>query len=238
MVIQMRLMNEEMYQKEAEETIETGVKEIAQLFQEYPYYFINEEDIRCMLNNKVSKEYPEPVYYKKKTNGELFISSAVHSDVIIEDENGKQGKPDLLLHFTKDNKKNPALTFHKMKRRKSGKESLDHYRRKVHFFGTNSQAEEVIDQRIVVEIKMNRKFNKITASKKKELWEDINKLKTWDFWKSYILFFDRSNKINNEFISKIGEIINNQQNSHNGNIEFIYIGYSKDGNGKYIHLKN
>jgi hypothetical protein len=230
-------MSKERYQKEAEETIENVVKGIAQLYQEHPYYFINEEDIRCMLNSKVSKEYPEPIYYKKKTNGEVFLSNAVHSDVIIEGKHGSQEKPDLLLYFAKDNKENPILTFHKIKRSKSGKESLDHYRRKVHFFETNSQAGDIIDQRIIVEIKINRRFNEIQGKKEKEVLGDIDKVKEWDFLKSYILFFDRSNKITGEFISKIEERIYQKRDKRHGAIEFIYVGYSKDKKGKYIHLK-
>lgn len=236
-------MNEEPYRKKAEESIETSVKEIAQTFQEYPYFFVSEEDIRCMLYGRVSLNYPKPIYYKKKPNSKVFRSSAVHANpyLTIKEKNEKLKKsslPDLLLYYTRNNEKNPILTTHKISRSKTN--PYDKYKRKVWFFPTNSQAGDCIDERIIVEIKLNKKFSEI--NKKESIRKDINKVKKWDFWKCYILFFDRSNTLDDDpdFKSEIIGYTKKDSNKIGGNIEFIYVGYSSDGNreGQCLHFKN
>lgn len=238
-------MNEESYRKEAEESIETSVKEIAQIFQKHPYFFINEEDIRCMLYGKVALNYPNPIYYKKKPNGEIFLSSAVHANPYFtikgiqkNEKLKKSDLPDLLLYYKRNNEKNPILTTHRISQSKTN--PYDKYKRKVWFFTTNHYAGDCINERIIVEIKLNKKFSEI--NKEDDIRQDINKVKKWDFRKCYILLFDRSNTLDNKpgFKSEIVECTKKDSNKDGGNIEFIYVGYSSDENkeGQRLHFKN
>lgn len=232
----MKAMNfsKEYNDKQAEQIFEDTILEMSNLFQNHPFYFINEENLRSMIFAKIVNKFPKTIYYEKSPNGEQFTSSPIHVNPCIKDKNGGQYYPDLLIHYCREYKNSPISTTHKMSHRKNHPETK--YRRKVWFYATNKQAETCIDKRVIVEIKFNKHFNKLSGRKIKKIHKDINKIKQWDFSKAYMIHFDRSNKMNSELKE---EIIKAMMTDDEGKqIEYFYSGYSQQGNGQFYHLTN
>lgn len=216
----------------AEDTIESAVIDLSILFQKYPFYFINEETLRNMLYAKIIRKFPEKQLYIKKPNGEEFISGSIHTDPYIVRGDSKHDSPDLLIFYKRNGKGNPILTTHRF----SGcKNSEGKYRRKVWFYATNKQAGTTLDDRIFIEIKVNKNFKKLSYKKRKKIFKDIGKMQRWNHSKSYMLYFDRSNLLNHSSLSKIRDFIGSKECL----IDFIYSGYSdSDEKGRYLHLKS
>lgn len=202
--------NDEIQKTEALETVISAIEETSNIFQKYPFYFVNEESIRCHLYSKILEKYSEPICYKKDLTGKVFLSSSVHANANIRGVSHYKF-PDILLYYPKKTEEAPILATHKDKRRK------------VWFFSNTINSDETIEKRIIIEIKLNKDFD-ISDSKKEGKFQsvlnDIEKVKKWCSYKSFVLYFDRSNKLDNQHIQRIKNSIDRE------NIYFYYCGYT------------
>ena len=87
--------------KRLEHSIFNAIKRIGEKLNKYPYYFVNEEDIRTELYRKLSTHFKHKI--KLKSGKDIIRSNAIHCDAIIIDK--KIHKPDLLIYYT--NKERP-----------------------------------------------------------------------------------------------------------------------------------
>lgn len=218
-------MNEEEHRKEIEEVITESISEIIEKVRECPFYYVNEEDIRCELYHKVSKCTGE-LYFQNVKTKKIFLSNAIHANAFV----GKK-QPDLLIYYAKNSKKN-LIFIDSVK---------DPKKDKVHFFASVPQNDEG-DKRILVEIKFINHLSGISKSRKEAIIKDIEKLKKCDSQKKYFIFFDRGNTFDEEpeFKREIMELMGVDPSRQGRDIEFIYYGFpSKEGNKKeqYIHSK-
>ena len=219
-------MNEDEHRKEIEQIINKSISEIIEKVRESPFYYVNEEDIRCELYRKISKCAGE-LYFQNDKTKKIFLSNAIHSNAVLG-----RNKPDLLVYYAKNSKKNPILTT-------SVEDSKKHDI--VHFFVSVPKNDEG-DKRILIEIKFINHLAGISEKRKKAIIKDIEKLKEWDSQKKYFIFFDMGNTFDeeSEFKRKIMELMGVSPSNQGRNIEFIYYGFpSKGGNKKeqYIHSK-
>lgn len=218
-------MDEEEHIKEIEEAINESISELIEKLREYPFYYVNEEDIRCELYHKVSKCTGE-LYFQNDKTKKIFLSNAIHANAFV----GKK-QPDLLIYYAKNSRKTPIFT----------NSVKDPKKDKVHFFASVPKNDEGY-KRILVEIKFINHLSGISKDRKEAIIKDIEKLKKCDSWKNYFIFFDRGNTLNDnpEFKREIIELMGVDSSRQGRGIEFIYYGFpSKEGNKKeqYIHSK-
>lgn len=187
-----------------------SIKEIAEVFQNNPYYFLYESDIHCYLYSILNREYGNKIILRIDDEKKI-ISNAIHSEVNIGTCKSDKINPDFLI-YPPDSTVN--VSFPK--------------KRKFYF------PKETDIPRTIIEVKFNRNANIIATPYKKELYKDINKSKKYDFTNGYLLFFDRSNAINHpqnaDFISRILT-----ETRSNNRIEIIYISANNNHeNGKIL----
>jgi len=220
-------MNKESYRKKIDEAIVKFIGEIKEKFREHPFFFVNEEDIRCELYHRISS-FNHEIYFQNVETKKKFVSNSIHVDAFV----GKI-KPDLLIYFAQNSNKIPIPSG-------SVKDSK---KDKVHFFQRNTQNENNNHKRILVEIKFINHTSGISKKRKKAIKKDIVKLKNCDHWKGYFIFFDMGNKLDDypNFKSDMIKLMEKGHDRQGGDIEFYYLGFPlHDGNkkGKYLHLEN
>ena len=129
--------------------------------------------------------------------------------------------PDLLLYYIKNDDENPIL-LHPSKDRKFWP------------YSSKINKDNTIEKRIIIEIKFNKKFDKLPVKKFQEVIDDIKKASNWDASRTYIIFFDRSNKLNENHQKQIIR----KMKENNNKTDLIYAGFNPDKRGRYLHLKN
>ena len=215
----------------AEDVVHNAIIEVARLFHENPFFFINEESFRCMLYTKISQHYTEPVYYKKIPSNEIFLSSPLHANPCIHGIS-KKDFPDLMLYFIHDNEDAPILTTHRISHSK--KTANTKYRRKVWFHPKNIDGDTSANKRIIIELKYNKNFKRLSRKKLEKVKEDIRKTSHWDAARCYIVHFDRSNLLNEDKQASLNDVLS----ENGGIIDYIYAGYSPNQKGQNIHIQD
>lgn len=236
-VLEMTGENEEFLKKRLEKAMVKSIKSIIETFKEYPMFYINEEDIRCELYRKVSKAYgPYKISLKNIKNGDIFESNAIHSDAKFCIKNKiKDTKPypDLLVYFSENNASDSIpVTI-----------TDDDKPENVYFL--EKSEEESNKKRIIVEVKFTDHKGSIHRKIKEKIVNDLKKISKWEVWKKYILFFDRSNKLDTQIIKIDNEKINAKQylidlmkkmsKDKLGDIEFYYFGMPTPGKEEQIY---
>ena len=215
----------------AEDIVHNAISEVARLFHENPFLFINEESFRCMIYSKIYQYYTEPVYYKKVPTNEIFCSSPLHANPCIHGASKKEF-PDLMLYFIQNNEDEPILTTHKIS--KSNKTANTKYRRKVWFHPKNIDGDTSSNKRIIIELKYNKNFKQLSQKKLDEVKKDIRKTSHWDAAHCYIVHFDRSNLLNEDKQASLKDALS----ENGGTIDYIYAGYSSNQKGQDIHIRD
>ena len=203
-----------------EKTITESINDIIKTFQDCPMYYLNEEDIRCDLYRKISNNYAHKIFLKNPC-GRPFLTDSVHADAIhrLPNETSRQ-KPDLLAYFAINSYDDPISVITSSRKPEN-----------VYFL---KKSEEIHNKKkMLVEIKFTD--HRKSSDKAEEVIEDLNKIFLWESWKKYILYFDRSNKLNEK--KEFNDIINimkKNKKENEGDIEFYYLGmprpeYDKKG---------
>lgn len=85
--------------KQSKQVILNAIKRLRKTLNRYPYYFVNEENIRSELYHKLSTHFRyriNLIHENKKIK-----SNSIHSDPIVLDKKGKKHRIDLLVYYTK-----------------------------------------------------------------------------------------------------------------------------------------
>ena len=183
--------------------------EVADIFQEQPYYFLYESDIHCQLYHHLIQNYPYKIKLETNTQ-DKFTSNAIHSEINIGKKRKGKRNPDFLVYHTD----------HPVK--------VNFERERRFYFPSKSSL-----SRSVIQVKLNRSAKELRdhyTIEESGLKGDIEKTIGYDFDKAYFLFFDRSMKIDdakyNDFVDTI-----NRKTIEDNRIEIIYIGTNvKDPN--------
>ena len=206
-------MNENELKNNLEKVVTRSINHIIKTFQKYPMYYLNEEDIRSDLYRRVSNDFIHNIFLKNE-HTDAFESNSIHADVKFEKSGGgkKYPYPDLLIYFCKNTKNNPIL----VKTDPKGEKIENAY-----FFSKYNDLQN--KKRVIIEIKFTD--HSLNSSKAKGVLTDLKKISKWESWKRYMLYFDRSNRLEErkEFI-EIVDFMKEMKDKLDGDIEFYYLG--------------
>jgi len=202
-----------MEKKKSKQIILNAIKQLGKKLNKYPYYFVNEEDIRSELYHKLS------THFKHRINlvcgKEENKSNSIHSDSIILDKKDKKHKPDLLIYYA------------------SGKIPIRLKKGRIHFFGNVNQSKlrfkNNIKRRRIIEIKVFKSEKGRGSSIYKKCLKDYKKRRNIDFIEAYIILIDRGSKITGSIKNNLKSIIKDDR------FNIIYIGCLK-GKRRIIFL--
>lgn len=205
--------------KESKDIIRNSIISVAEKLIKNPYYFVNEEDIRCELYHYLSQSYKQDIILTYNT--EKMVSNSCHADGCILDKNGKKHYVDLQVYYSR---RTIPIKLNKEKGR-------------LYFFGNIDQVEKNanrIRRRILVEIKFSRLVKSSSAKIYRKILNDYSKRKDLDFEKCYLFYVERWSNIDNITISKIRGLT-----AKDKRYDIIYVGYPKDRVRCYaIYFKN
>lgn len=221
-------MDEEVIRNNIEKIIEQSIDNIIKIIQKHPYYFVNEEDIRCELYNRLSN-VNHKLFFQNSATREIFLSNALHANANV---GGKY--PDLLIYYAKNGRNNPIPT-----------DNVDEVYKKdiINFFSSSPINKDNNHKRVFIEITYINHKKGISSGRKTKIKKDINKSKGWDCWKRYILFLDMSNQLYEEqrFMTEITELMMKNTDGLQSEVDFIYVGFpvkERNKKGQYLHMKN
>ena len=197
-------MRDNKMKRQSKEIILNAIMRMGRSLNKYPYYFVNEEDIRSELYHKLSTHFRRNIHLV--CNGkEIGWSNAIHSDAVVIDERKKQHKPDLLIYYTP--KKIPVEL-------KNGR---------LHFFAKSTQCSQKICKHIkkrrIIEIKISKHELRGKGLIFPRIERDFDKRVKIDFERMYLIFVDRGAKIDDDIKKKVSELT--KQDSR---CDIIYIG--------------
>ena len=222
--------------KQLEEAMTNTIDGIIETFQGCQMFYLNEEDIRCDLYRKVSEAYgPHRISLKNVKNGDIFESNAIHSDAKFYIKNEiKDTKPfpDLLVYFSNNNASDSIPV------------TITDEDKPENVYFLEKTEEKSNKKRIIVEVKFTDHTGTISR-KIKKIMKDLKKISKWEAWKKYILYFDRSNRLDTQTIKIDNEKRNAKQyiidymkkmsEDKLGDIEFYYLGMPTRGKEGQIY---
>ena len=153
--------------EEARTAIYKSFLEVANIFQEQPYYFLYESDIHCQLYHHLIQNYPYKIKLETNTQ-DKFTSNAIHSEMNIGKKRKGKKNPDFLVYHTD----------HPIK--------VNFERERRFYFPFISRL-----SRSVIQIKLNRSTKELRdayTTKELGLIGDIEKTIKYDFDRAYFLF--------------------------------------------------
>lgn len=198
-----------------------AIKKLAQKLNRNQYAYLSEEDIRSRLCSKLTRKNKSKIGLEDEQKCKRH-TDAILTEARILDKNKKSNLIDILFYYTPKNKFIP-IKFH------DGK---------VTFFGKNNQCKRNIKnrigKRILIEIKIGRKESRTSKKIIERIYSDVNKRKKLDFYRCYILYVDRENKLNDELKKQVKVLTRK-----NKKFRIIYLGCARKGKKltKYLFYK-
>lgn len=194
--------------KKSKNIILNAIKRIGAKLNKYPYFFINEEDIRSQLYHKLATHLKHIIKLKYET-GEIQ-SSAIHSDAVVVDTDNTKLIIDLIIYYAKG--KIPVSYKSKGK---------IHFFKKVSQPKSESRFNKNIKRRRLIEIKISKSESRGVNSIYTNIKNDFEKLKDIDSEKNYLILIDRGFKIEkNQDVKENIRLLTENDNRSN----IIYIG--------------